>query len=40
MKMTVYNMAGFYAETGDKDRALEALHSTKQLTKLINSLAS
>ena len=25
MKMTPYNMAGFYAETGDKDRAFAAL---------------
>ena len=26
MKMTPYNMAGFYAETGDKDRAFAALN--------------
>jgi len=26
MKMTAYNMAGFYAETGDKDRAFAALN--------------
>jgi len=26
MKMTPYTMAGFYAETGDKDRAFAALN--------------
>jgi hypothetical protein len=26
MKMTPYNLAGFYAETGDKDRAFAALN--------------
>src|SRR6266550_2999966 len=26
MKMSAYNMAGFYAETGDKDRAFAALN--------------
>jgi hypothetical protein len=26
MKMTAYNMAGFYAETGDKNRAFAALN--------------
>ena len=28
MKMTAYNMAGFYAETGDKDRAFAALNES------------
>ena len=26
MKMSAYNMAGFYAETGDRDRAFAALN--------------
>ena len=38
MKMSAYNMAGFYAELGDKDRAFAALDEAVNSDQLVGFL--